>query len=200
MPRKGLQELLGRDPSYQGAFGQGDARARNDAAPEPHAGPGVPTDGREPFSGRARDGQEGDVARAVQANSAERVVVAVNTRPLAGQVERIRASGLPIRDLMKAAWRQATTGLTLEATYVPPPRAHCAPGAAYRFSTTWTIEAEPLATLAEEHDPLGVRGSWALIRGQVEPAVWTALDDVLARMAERSQRLGPGPERQGLSN
>lgn len=193
MPRKGLQELLGRDPTYQGSFGQGDVpmRARTEAATDTLADPGGPMDRPHPAFGPAQGGQEGGLAPPVGARPAERVVVAVNTRPLAGQVERIRACGLPVRDLMKAAWRQATAGLLIDATYVPPPRVDYAPGAAFRFSTTWTIAAEPLATLADEHDPLGVRGSWALIRGQVEPVVWAALDDVLARMAERPRRVQP---------
>lgn len=187
MPRKGLQELLGRDPVYRGSFGQ---ENRNATAPNAGAADVLPKpvgsaeEGR-PLHDPGPAGRIEHPSRPEGAIRSDRVVVAVNTRPLAAQVERMHATGLPVRDLMKAAWRQATTGLILEATYVDPPLVEVATGSAYRFSTTWTVAAATVAALAHEHDPLGVRGSWALIRGQVEPALWTALDDVLARMAER---------------
>lgn len=204
MARKGLQELFGRDPKYQHSFGV-EGRAAEalapDLAPAPPAKPAETVrrasvdraGGAAPDPTAASTLVEEPAAPAAQVPSEEpalpgerrRLAVAVNVRPLAAQAARIAATGLPCRDVLKAAWRKAIVDLTVDARYVAPAKAKLAGGADTRFVTSLSVDEDALAVLARDHDPLGVKSHWSLIRGQVEPAVWKALDEVLARVAER---------------
>ena len=112
------------------------------------------------------------------------VRVAVNVRPLARQAERIKATGLRPQDVLKAAWRTAVAGYTVTPSYVEAPAGKRAGGATFLYNTTLTVEQEPLAALAQANDPLGVKSAWWLIRGQLEPTFWAALDDLLTRLAK----------------
>lgn len=117
------------------------------------------------------------------AQGAGKTTMTVRLRPLARQVDQIAATGLSPHQVIQAAWRKAAVGLSLSPTYVEPspePRA----GLDNYFTTTWRVDGDTLAALAQAHDPLGVAGSWFLIRGQVEPVFWQALDDMLAQLAQ----------------
>lgn len=206
MARKGLQELFGRDPKYQHSFdvqGRPAEALAPDLASAPQAKPAEPVrrasadkaGGAAPASdpAAAPTPVEEPAAPAVEVPSEEpalsaerrRLAVAVNVRPLATQAARIAATSLPCRDILKAAWRKAIADLTVDARYVAPAKAKLAGGADTRFVTSLSVDEDALTVLAREHDPLGVKSHWSLIRGQVEPAVWKALDEVLARVAER---------------
>lgn len=117
-------------------------------------------------------------------SKANMVRVAVNVRPLARQTERIKATGLRPQDVLKAAWRTAVAGYTVTPSYVEAPAGKRAGGAVFLYNTTLTVEKEPLTALAQANDPLGVKSAWWLIRGQLEPTFWTALDDLLTRLAK----------------
>jgi hypothetical protein len=124
-------------------------------------------------------------ARKPRAEAGQRkALVSVRARPLAAQAERIASTGLQPRQVMKAAWRRAVEGFSVGPTYIEPRPSERAGGAANLWETTLTVDAEALEKLARRHDPLGVEGGWWLIRGQLEPAFWTALDEVLAQVAE----------------
>ena len=122
-------------------------------------------------------------AEDANAQGAEKAIVTVRVRPLARQVDQIAATGLSQHQVIRAAWRKAVAGLAISPTYVEPspePRA----GLNNYFTTTWRVDADTIATLARAHDPLGIEGNWFLIRGQVEPVFWQALDDMLAQLAQ----------------
>ena len=119
--------------------------------------------------------------------------VSVRLRPLASQTERLDATGLKPKQVMKAALRKAMEGFTVGPDYIEPSKDARAAGSTYIFDTTLTVDAEALTRLRQKHDPLGVEGQYWLMRGQIEPAFWTALDDTLAQLAqpETSQKGTP---------
>ena len=111
-----------------------------------------------------------------------RTPVSVRLRPLATQAERISASGLNPRQVMKAAWRKATESFTVGPAFVAMSEEERASGATFQFETTLMVDAQALAALAQERDPLGVESPWSLMRGQIEPSFWTELDAILAQL------------------
>lgn len=113
----------------------------------------------------------------------KRIVIAVNARPLAKHVEQMATTGLPEQDVMKAAWRKTAARVALASAFVEPPSADRAGGSAHVYSTTLTLDGQTLAMLTEAQDPLGVKSPWSLIRGQIEPVFWAALDEVLAQVS-----------------
>lgn len=162
------------------------------AAPDPAASETTPLAGAEPSRPRRRAPKvtpapeptpipEEDAESEPKTNM---VRVAVNVRPLARQAERIKATGLRPQDVLKAAWRTAVAGYTVTPSYVEAPAGKRAGGATFLYNTTLTVEQEPLAALAQANDPLGVKSAWWLIRGQLEPTFWAALDDLLTRLAK----------------
>lgn len=112
--------------------------------------------------------------------------VSFRLHPLKTQVERIDAAGMEPRVIMRAAWRQAVASCTVQPTFIEPSKAEQVTSRTYLFDSTLNVDAEVVAKLAREHDRLGVKGHWWLIRGQLEPAFWTALDAVLDQLAEPS--------------
>lgn len=165
------------------------------AAPDPASSETAPIAGAEPSRPRRRTPNVTKVTKApepapVPEEDAESepktnmVRVAVNVRPLARQAERIKATGLRPQDVLKAAWRTAVAGYTVTPSYVEAPAGKRAGGATFLYNTTLTVEQEPLAALAQANDPLGVKSAWWLIRGQLEPTFWAALDDLLTRLAK----------------
>ncbi len=103
-------------------------------------------------------------------------------RPLLEQVDRIDATGLPPQRVLKAAWQRAAARYTLGPSYIEPAATDRSEGREYGFSTTLRLDADALSTLLHEHDPLRITPYWSLIRGQVEPLFWQALDEVLAEL------------------
>lgn len=121
--------------------------------------------------------------RSAEAPDAQlRTSVPVRVRPLAVQAERISATGLNPRQVMKAAWRKALESCTVGSTFVAMPEGERAAGPTFQFVTTLMVDAEAMAALTKERDPLGVESPWFLVRGQLEPAFWTALDAILAQL------------------
>ena len=103
-------------------------------------------------------------------------------RPLLAQVPRIEATGLPPQRVLKAAWQRTAPRYTLAPSYVEPLDVERSLGREYGFSTTLRLNADALTTLLHLHDPLKITPYWSLIRGQVEPLFWQALDEVLAEL------------------
>lgn len=110
--------------------------------------------------------------------------VGARLRPLARQTARVVATGLPPRRVLGAAWRKALDGLALTGTYVAPP-AEEQDRTDLLLTTTWRVEAATLEALRSAVDPFGWEGRWFLVRGQVEPTFWAALDEVLAELEAR---------------
>lgn len=193
-----VQDILTPDPAYIGAFEAKEEATASptaqpqrapDAAPASASPPAVqrrpapPTTERVPAA--APQAPPAQAEPPVPSGRKARVPVSVRIRPTVEQAGRIATTGLRTRDVLQAAWRQAVVGYKVGPDYVEPQAVARAGGPAGLFDTTLMVDAEPLEALARVHDPLRVKGSWWLIRGQIEPAFWAAIDDVLARIAER---------------
>ncbi|MBP1807674.1 hypothetical protein [Rubellimicrobium aerolatum] len=146
------------------------ARAAKARAPQPLAPTPSPALPAAPAPTRKARGQE------------PKTMFSIWVRPLLAQVPRIDATGLPPQRVLKAAWQRCVARYTLAPGYVEPLAVERSEGRAYGFSTTLRLNAEALTTLLHEHDPLRITPYWSLIRGQVEPLFWQALDEVLAEL------------------
>lgn len=214
MGRRTIQEVLASDPNYSGTFdANGVVGSPRTPASKPQApqrreqqspttgtgndvddgGPEVvrvepaaqPTPAPSPKAARApAPVPKARKAEAVRAQA--RTPVSVRVRPLATQADRIAATGVKPRQVMKAAWRQAVESCTVGPAFIDPPEDERAAGLAFQFETTLMVDADALAALAHERDPLGVESPWSLIRGQLEPTFWAALDAILAQLAKPS--------------
>lgn len=207
MVRRTFQQVKARDPDYAGGFSADDwnlggaplvAPPSPEAAPEPQEAPQdarpsaevqpAPTPAKAAPGARAapRPRPTPPVTPAEVApeavRSAARAYVPVRVRARADQVDRIVATGLRPGDVLKAAWRKASSGYTVGPEFIEPAPAGRA-GGSLHYNTTLIVDAAALAALAREHDPLGVRGGWWLLRGQVEPRLWDAIEEVLAQVA-----------------
>lgn len=212
MPPRKLQQIIASDPSYARTLdGRSDpqplarpsgieARPGRQAAPEapaeapapveaaPAEAPAAPVPPPTPASVRPAVGERLKAGRGAKPGQARTERIAVSVRPLLGQMERIAATGLPPQDVLKAAWRKASAGFALAPKHVEPPREERTDGPEGCYATTFTVDAEALAALSRAQDPLGVRSPWSLVRGQVEPRFWKALDELLAGLDHEGRK------------
>ncbi len=213
MAIKRIQPVTARDPSYSEVFQAGQpappaptgpaaeatpptkAPARSGASAGPAAEAAAPTEAparsRSPTPPAPPPAREPspEPARAPEAAPGKRGrrAVGVRLRALERQTQRIRAAGLPMDQVLRAAWRATFARATITAAYVEPVEAQRSEDQASVLRSTLTVEGAILDELARVHDPFGVRGPWALIRGQVEGAFWQSVDDVLDRFAPATQ-------------
>lgn len=212
MAIKRIQPVTARDPSYSEVFQAG--RPAPPAPAGPAAGVTPPTEA--PARSKASAGSATEAAptkaparassptppapppvrepspepaRTPEAAAGKRGrrAVGVRLRALERQTQRIRAAGLPMDQVLRAAWRATFARATITAAYVEPVEARRSEDQASVLRSTLTVEGAILNELARVHDPFGVRGPWALIRGQVEGAFWQSVDDVLDRFAPATQ-------------
>ena len=125
--------------------------------------------------------RQGEAAQAPRQERREASRVTLDLRPLLRQVAPIAATGIAPGQVLRAAWLRALPGLVLRPIYAERSREERArPGS--RIRTTLAVDVGTLAALAHAADPLGVEGPWFLLRGQVEPAFWSALDALLGEL------------------
>lgn len=217
MGLKIAKPVLAVDPSYSESFGTAKPAASPQPSPEapaPSAGsrepspeapsvrptpPAAPAPAPAATSATPR-GQGGVRARPGRRGGERReppVMVNVKVRPLDGQARRIEAAGLPMQPILRAAWGQATAGLVLGPSYTEPPEGQRAEEAHAIYRTTIRVDAAVLAELARVHDPYGVTGRWALIRGQIEERFWQAVDAMLDRFAPAQEGTGANGDGRG---
>lgn len=214
MVRRTFQQVKARDPSYTGSFGEDEwnldpstssapsapheaqpvsEEATQDASPPAEAQPAPappkahPTAHAAPHSRPAPPAIPVKPAQVDARSAAGRAYVPVRVRARADQVDRIVATGLRPGDVLKAAWRKASSGYTVGPEFIEPAPSGRG-GGSLHFNTTLIVDADALAALASQHDPLGVRGGWWLLRGQVEPRLWDAIEEVLAQVASSRAR------------
>lgn len=208
MVRRTFQQVKARDPDYAGGFSADEWNldaTTSAASPSPEAPPksqealsSAEVEPRIPpkaaSAARAASRRRPtlaappvEAAPQVARPRSERAYVPVRVRARADQVDRIVATGLRPGDVLKAAWRKASSGYEVGPEFVEPEPAGRG-GGSLHYNTTLIVDAAALAALAREHDPLGVRGGWWLLRGQVEPRLWAAIEEVLAQVASRRTR------------
>lgn len=127
--------------------------------------------------------RQGEAAQAPQGRQERREAsrVTLDLRPLLRQVAPIAATGIAPGQVLRAAWLRALPGLVLRPIYAERSLEERA-GPGSRIRTTLAVDVGTLAALAHAADPLGVEGPWFLLRGQVEPAFWSALDVLLGEL------------------
>lgn len=100
-------------------------------------------------------------------------------------LDRLAAAGFPSKDVMIFAGKRLLAGITLRPVYVQPANAVRITVAPYVYRSTKAIDDKLIATIARKHDPLGVRGKYAMVQGQFEEAFWDELDRVIKELADR---------------
>ncbi|MGL6208926.1 MAG: hypothetical protein ACRC14_03745 [Paracoccaceae bacterium] len=100
-------------------------------------------------------------------------------------LERLAAAGFPSKDVMIFAGKRLLAGIALRPVYVQPANAVRITAAPYVYRSTKAIDDKLIATIARKHDPLGVRGKYAMVQGQFEQAFWDELDRVIKELADR---------------
>ena len=100
-------------------------------------------------------------------------------------LDRLAAAGFPSKDVMIFAGKRLLAGIALRPVYVQPANAARITVAPYVYRSTKAIDDKLIATIARKHDPLGVRGKYAMVQGQFEEAFWEELDRVIKELADR---------------
>jgi hypothetical protein len=108
--------------------------------------------------------------------------VDIRVNALERQEEALINCGVDPAHVIRAALRRAVKNWQLDPHFVAPSEEPRSRITEWRARTSLAVNTAALATLLRAHDPLDVMSKWALIRGQVEPRVWTEIDAVLAEL------------------
>lgn len=100
-------------------------------------------------------------------------------------LDSLAEAGLPSKDVMIFAGKRLLTSIVLRPVYVQPTDAPRITVAPYVYRSTKAIDDKLIDTIARKHDPLGVRGKYAMVQGQFEEAFWDELDRVIKELADR---------------
>jgi hypothetical protein len=100
-------------------------------------------------------------------------------------LDRLAEAGLPSKDVMIFAGKRLLASIVLRAVYVQPTDAARITVAPYVYRSTKAIDDKLIDTIARKHDPLGVRGKYAMVQGQFEEAFWDELDRVIKELVDR---------------
>jgi hypothetical protein len=108
--------------------------------------------------------------------------VDIRVNALERQEEALIDCGVDPAHVIRAALRRAVKSWQLDPHFVEPSEEPRTRITDWRARTSLAVDAGALATLLRAHDPLDVLSKWALIRGQVEPRVWTEIDAILIEL------------------
>lgn len=114
--------------------------------------------------------------------SSRKIDIRVNA--LKRQETALRACGVDPAHVVRAALRRAIRDWSLSPVFAPPAEDARTRNTRWQARTTLAVDSTALAGLLRRHDPLDVLSKWALIRGQVEPRVWAAIDAILAEIEQ----------------
>jgi hypothetical protein len=114
--------------------------------------------------------------------SSRKIDIRVNA--LKRQEAALRACGVDPAHVVRAALRRAIRDWSLSPVFAPPAEDARTRNTRWQARTTLAVDPTAFAGLLRRHDPLDVLSKWALIRGQVEPRVWAAIDAILAEIEQ----------------
>ena len=106
----------------------------------------------------------------------------IRVNALERQEEALIDCGLDPAHVIRAALRRAVKSWTLEPDFVAPSEEQRTRITEWRARTSLAVDAGTLTLLLRAHDPLDVLSKWTLIRGQVEPRVWSEIDAILSEI------------------
>ena len=108
----------------------------------------------------------------------------IRVNALERQEEALIDCGIDPAHVIRAALRRAVKNWQLRSDFVPPSEEQRTRITAWQARTSLAVDADSLKTLLHIQDPLDVLSKWALIRGQIEPRVWSEIDAILEERAE----------------
>lgn len=170
------------DPADVRPVGLGD----HAAAPESTPLSPKPQPGQEAI-GRAAPPTMALSAWARRSPATRKIDIRVNA--LERQEEALIDCGVDPAHVIRAALRRAVKGWKLGPEFVPPSEEQRTRITDWRARTSLAVDAGAVSALLRTHDPLDVLSKWTLIRGQLEPRVWTEIDLILSELDERSSGL-----------
>lgn len=103
----------------------------------------------------------------------------IRVNALERQEEALIDCGVDPAHVIRAALRRAVRDWQLGPDFVPPSEEQRTRITEWRARTSLVVDADALAALLRDQDPLDVLSKWTLIRGQVEPRVWAEIDLIL---------------------
>jgi len=110
----------------------------------------------------------------------------IRVNALERQEEALIDCGVDPAHVIRAALRRAVKTWQLGPEFVPPSEEQRTRITEWRARTSLAVDATALTSILHTHDPLDVLSKWALIRGQIEPRVWTEIDILLDEIAVRA--------------
>ena len=146
------------------------------AAPPSTPPPPTPQPSQE-TAGRAAPPAMGSAARTRRIPATRKIDIRVNA--LERQEEALIDCGVDPAHVIRAALRRAVKKWQLEPDFVASSEEQRTRITEWRARTSLAVDASALAALLRAHDPLDVLSKWTLIRGQLEPRVWTEIDAIL---------------------
>lgn len=108
----------------------------------------------------------------------------IRVNALERQEEALIDCGVDPAHVIRAALRRAVKGWKLGPEFSPTPEEQRSRITEWQARTSLAVDADALAVLLRSQDPLDVLSKWTLIRGQVEPRIWAAIDIILAELAQ----------------
>ena len=108
--------------------------------------------------------------------------VDIRVNALERQEEALIDCGVDPAHVIRAALRRAVKTWQLDPHFVAPSEEQRTRITEWRARTSLAVDAGAVTALLRAHDPLDVLSKWTLIRGQVEPRVWAAIDAILIEL------------------
>ena len=109
----------------------------------------------------------------------------IRVNALERQEEALIDCGVDPAHVIRAALRRAVKNWGLGSEFVPTSEEQRTRITEWRARTSLAVDAGAVTTLLRAHDPLEVLSKWTLIRGQLEPRVWTEIDAILDEIADK---------------
>ena len=113
----------------------------------------------------------------------------IRVNALERQEEALIDCGVDPAHVIRAALRRAVKTWQLGQEFVPPSEEQRTRITEWRARTSLAVDAVALTALLRVHDPLDVLSKWSLIRGQVEPRVWAAIDSLLVEISSSNSKI-----------
>ena len=151
----------------------------------PPSKPPAPTlQPRQETAGRAAPPAMASPARTQRIPATRKIDIRVNA--LERQEEALIDCGIDPAHVIRAALRRAVKNWELEQDFVAPSEEQRTRITEWRARTSLAVDTGTVTALLGAHDPLDVLSKWTLIRGQLEPRVWTEIDAILDEIAGRA--------------
>lgn len=110
----------------------------------------------------------------------------IRVNALERQEEALIDCGVDPAHVIRAALRRAVKNWELGSDFIPPSEEQRTRITEWRARTSLAVDTTALTALLRAHDPLDVLSKWALVRGQIEPRVWSEIDLLLDEISARA--------------